>query len=58
VAAGEPVGAMGSGAPAGAGPELYLEVRNSATAVDPARWMTASASNSPRVSAQPAVRAP
>lgn len=35
VSAGEPVGRMGTGA----GPELYLEVRREAQAIDPAPWL-------------------
>ncbi len=38
VAAGEPVGRMGAGP---ARPELYVEVRNGTTPVDPARWFAA-----------------
>lgn len=53
VAAGEPLGRMGPGGRSGAGPELYLEVRNAQAAVDPSRWMT-TASNSPRVAGQAA----
>ena len=55
VAAGEPVGRMGPAGQGGAAPELYLEVRDSAEAVDPARWMTAAASNSPGVSGKPSI---
>lgn len=54
VAAGEPVGRMGPARSAKALPEFYLEIREGAGAVDPARWMTADASNSPRVAVQPA----
>lgn len=45
VAAGEPLGRMGPGAPpprpgaSPTAPELYLEVRNQANPVDPARWL-------------------
>ena len=38
VAAGEPVGRMGAGPDR---PELYVEVRNGVTPVDPARWFAA-----------------
>lgn len=44
VSAGEPLGRMGPGAEGGrVPPELYLEVRHNAAAVDPARWLGATA---------------
>jgi septal ring factor EnvC (AmiA/AmiB activator) len=56
VAAGEPIGRMGSGSAGGTAPELYLEVRDGNSAVDPARWMTVAALNSPNRPATPEVR--
>lgn len=48
VAAGEPIGRMGPGAEGGrVPPEIYLEVRQNAAAVDPARWLSASAARRP-----------
>jgi septal ring factor EnvC (AmiA/AmiB activator) len=54
VATGEPLGRMGPQTRDGPPPELYLEVRNSASAVDPARWMSAAALKSPRDNANSA----
>ncbi|OYX34514.1 MAG: hypothetical protein B7Y99_05340 [Caulobacterales bacterium 32-69-10] len=59
VATGEPLGRMGPAGRGGAAPELYLEVRNATSAVNPARWMPAmSALKSPRDNAKSASRSP
>lgn len=48
VAAGEPIGRMGPGAEGGrVPPEIYLELRQNAVAVDPARWLGAAGARRP-----------
>jgi septal ring factor EnvC (AmiA/AmiB activator) len=61
VARGEPIGRMGPARKGPdhkgrLGPELYLEVRDGDTAVNPARWLAATAQNSSNGSANQAVK--